>query len=207
MTASECEEGQRLAESKIKALTGGDKVVARYLHKEFFEFKPEFKLWLATNHKPTIRGTDIAIWRRIRLIPFTVSFPPEKQDRELSRKLREELPGILAWAVRGCLEWQRKGFGEVDEVRKATEEYRSEMDIVELFIQDRCAKSPKVGIGATPLHQAFLRWAEENSERKLSQRSFGLRLTEKGFQRDPTNSGVRYKGLALNRTVKDVNLA
>jgi putative DNA primase/helicase len=86
----------------VKAMTGGDRIVARFLHREFFEFKPEFKVWLATNHRPQIRGDDLAIWRRIRLISFAVTIPEEERDKELLAKLTGELPGVLAWALRGC---------------------------------------------------------------------------------------------------------
>lgn len=103
--------GRRLAEGLVKQLTGGDTVSARKLYSEFFQFRPEFKLWLAANHKPVIRGTDQAIWRRIRLIPFTVTIPEQEQDPDLVRKLTAELPGILRWAVDGCLAWQRSRLG------------------------------------------------------------------------------------------------
>jgi P4 family phage/plasmid primase-like protien len=112
VSTSETEEGKRLAEALVKAITGGDTLSARFMRGEFFKFKPAFKLWLATNHKPTIRGTDPAIWDRIRLVPFEVRIPDAEQDRELPAKLREELPGIMAWAVRGCLDWQRNGLGD-----------------------------------------------------------------------------------------------
>ena len=107
--ATEIEDGHRLAESLVKQLTGGDTITARFLHREFFEFRPQFKLWIATNHKPMIRGTDYAIWRRIRLVPFEVQIPPEERDAELPAKLAAESTGILAWAVEGCLQWQKKG--------------------------------------------------------------------------------------------------
>ena len=122
----EIEQGRRMAESLVKALTGGDTIAARFLFGEFFEFIPQFKLFLGTNHKPVIHGTDLAIWRRIRLIPFLVTIPEEKQDRELVSKLKEELPGILNWAIKGCLAWQKDGLGVPEEVKAATDEYRKE---------------------------------------------------------------------------------
>jgi putative DNA primase/helicase len=126
VSAAETDEGKHLAEGLVKDLTGGDTIAARFLRAEWFDFRPEFKLWLATNHKPVIRGTDKGIWDRIRPIPFTVSIPEERQDKELANKLMTELAGILAWAVRGCLEWQRTGLGVPEEVREATEGYRTE---------------------------------------------------------------------------------
>src|SRR5262249_1677210 len=134
VTAIEVEEGKRLAESVVKHLTGGDTVTARFLFAEYFEFRPGFKLWLAANHKPVIKGTDYAIWRRIHLIPFSVQFEGEHKDTELAAKLLTELPGILAWAVRGCLAWQRDGLRPPEMVQAATEEYRKEMDVVGNFL-------------------------------------------------------------------------
>ena len=115
-TVSEINNGQRLNEALIKDLTGGDTLSARFLHQEFFNFKPAFKLWLYGNHKPEVKGTDEGIWRRMRLIPFTVTITEEEKDTELPEKLRGELSGILAWAVRGCMEWQRVGLAEPEAV-------------------------------------------------------------------------------------------
>lgn len=108
VVASEVEEGKRMAESLVKQMTGGEKMTARFMRAEYFEFMPHFKLWVGTNHKPVIRGTDQAIWRRIKLIPFNVTIPPEERDKNLLNKLRREMPGILNWAVMGCMDWQKK---------------------------------------------------------------------------------------------------
>src|SRR5215218_11171243 len=126
----EVEEGQRLAEALVKSLTGGDKVRARRMRQDFWQFHPTHTAFLCTNHKPEIRGTDNAIWRRIRLIPFTETLPPAEQDKKLPEKLRSELSGILAWCVEGCLEWRREDLQAPDEVRRATGEYRAEMDVL-----------------------------------------------------------------------------
>jgi putative DNA primase/helicase len=120
VSASETEESRRLAESRIKDLTGQDTITARFMKAEWFDFAPTHKLWLSTNHKPEIRGTDAAIWRRIRLVPWTISIPPAEQDKKLPEKLRAELPGILAWVVQGCLQWRRGGLQAPEEVRQAT---------------------------------------------------------------------------------------
>ncbi|MBN1975953.1 MAG: DNA primase [Anaerolineae bacterium] len=197
VTASEAEEGQRLAESLVKQMTGGDPLAARFLHAEWFEFVPEFKAWLATNHKPAIYGTDNAIWRRIRLIPFTVTIPPEDQDRDLGRKLRAELPGILAWAVRGCLEWQRVGLGAPEEVREATKEYRAEMDRLGGFLDDCCVIDDKAQAGASELYLAYSEWCEGNGERAVSGTRFGRQLAERGFDKERTNRGNVYYGVGL----------
>ena len=126
VSAVESGQSRQMAETVIKQVTGGDKIAARFLYQEFFEFSPQFKLFLVANHKPQVRGTDEAVWRRIRLVPFDVKIPQEERDKHLPEKLQSELPGILAWAVRGCVKWQEKGLGEPTEVLEATQEYREE---------------------------------------------------------------------------------
>jgi putative DNA primase/helicase len=197
VTASEAEEGQRLAESLVKQMTGGDPLAARFLHAEWFEFLPEFKVWLATNHKPMIYGTDNAIWRRIRLIPFTVTIPPEEQDRDLGRKLRAELPGILAWAVRGCLEWQRVGLGAPEEVKQATRGYRDEMDKLGGFLDECCVLNAQAQAGASELYLAYSEWCEANGEKAVSGTRFGRQMAERGFDRERKNYGKVYLGIGL----------
>ena len=181
VSAVEAEEGQRLAESLVKQMTGGDRLTARFMRSEFFEFKPEFKLWLGTNHKPQIRGTDAAIWRRIRLIPFIVTIPPEDRDLDLPTKLRNELAGILAWAVEGCLLWQKEGLGMPVEVMAATDIYRTEMDAIGAFIEDACTIHADAKESVGDLYREYTAWAEENGERALNKRQLSQRLGERGF--------------------------
>ncbi len=181
VSASETDEGRRLAEAQIKDLTGGDTISARFMRAEWFDFKPECKLWLSTNHRPVVRGTDKAIWDRLKLIPFNVRIPEEQQDHKLLSKLKTELPGILAWAVRGCLEWQAEGLGVPEEVRNATGNYQSEMDVLANFIADACMLTSDARAGATSLFQAYKRWCDDNGERCGSQRGFSASLTERGF--------------------------
>ncbi len=192
VSAVEVDSGKRLAEVLVKQVTGGDTVTARFLHKEYFEFRPEFKIWLAGNHKPEIRGTDHAIWRRIRLIPFNVTIPDDEQDKELPAKLREELPGILKWAVAGCLEWQRRGLGVPEEVWAATDEYKSEMDILSGFLTDRCLVNDRLKTKAKDLYQEYLQWCGENGEKEVAQRTFGIRLSERGLKRKRGTGGVYF---------------
>jgi putative DNA primase/helicase len=181
MAASiEVNDGRRFNESLVKQLTGGDTVKARRLYENFWQFEPTHKVWLATNHRPDVRGTDQAIWRRIKLIPFTVAIPPEEQDAELPEKLRDELPGVLAWAVRGCLEWQRDGLGEPDEVRRATNEYRAHMDVLAGFIEERCVIGQRAWAKFKTLYEEYTEWAEESGERPESKRRFGDSLSERG---------------------------
>ena len=190
VAASETEEGRRLAESLVKDLTGQDTVSARFMRAEWFDFKPTHKLWLSTNHKPEIRGTDNAIWRRIRLVPWAVTIPPAEQDRKLSAKLRAELPGVLAWIVRGCLAWQREGLRAPDEVRRATAEYRAEMDTLAAFLADRCVVREEARALADKLYQRYAMWCDANGERQEAQKAFVARLSERGFLRKRATKGT-----------------
>jgi P4 family phage/plasmid primase-like protien len=200
VTAIETEDGRRLAEALVKQLTGGDPVPARFLYREFFEFVPEFKLFLVANHKPRIRGTDHAVWRRIRLVPFEVVFDPP--DKGLRDRLRAELPGILAWAVRGCLDWQRNGLGLPEEIRDATETYRRDEDALAQFLEEVCIQAPTARVRFADLYAAYTAWCEQNGERPLSTRSLGMKLAEKGFA--PNTGGTRvWKGLGLIRARGD----
>jgi putative DNA primase/helicase len=131
-----------------------------------------------------IRGTDKGIWDRIRLIPFNVSIPEDEQDKELANKLMAELPGILAWAVRGCLEWQRVGLGVAEQVRQATDTYRAEMDVLATFLDERCFVAPTASTPASALYGAYRAWCEDAGEHLTSQRAFGLRLKERGFRNE-----------------------
>ncbi len=200
----ETEEGRRLAEVLVKQLTGGDTVTARFLHQEFFEFKPECKLFLATNHKPTIRGTDNAIWRRIRLVPFEVTIPSAKQDRRLSAKLRAELPGILAWAVRGCLEWQVNGLGTPAEVTRATESYRAEMDVIQAFIDDCCIEAQNAKAIAKDLYNAYKAWCEANGEHPTRKSDFSAKCKERGYFSDRgTGNRPQWHGVGLRQNEQE----
>ena len=147
--------GRALGEVVIKQLTGSDTVTARKLYTEYFEFRPTFKLVLAANHKPVIRGTDHAIWRRICLVPFKVTIPAAEQDPQLAQKLRTELPGILAWAVRGALEWQRQGLNAPAAVLAATETYRGEMDTLGDFLEERCVVETEASVSAKAIYTAY----------------------------------------------------
>jgi len=193
VSASEPAEGARLDVALVKALTGQDPITARFLFHEFFTYLPEFKLWLMTNHKPIIRETHQAIWDRVKLIPFDVRFyapdepaPPgtPRQDPTLKETLRSELPGILAWAVEGCLAWQRDGLGTPQEVRAATEAYREEMDILGNFLEDRCVVTEQARVSASALYTAYKTWCEASGEYQKSQTLVGKLLAERGFTSD-----------------------
>lgn len=195
----EVEEGRHMAEVLVKQLTGGDRIKARFMRRDFFEFDPQHKIFLAANHKPIIRGTDYAIWRRIRLIPFMVTIPPDEQDKVLGEKLRAELPGILAWAVRGCLEWQKNGLIVPAKIKQATDEYQTEMDIIAGFLADCCIVSSLASVTASAIYQAYKTWTESNGEKAMSHRAFSARLKERGFAATSRDGAGRwvYSGLGL----------
>lgn len=201
VNARETEEGKRLAESLVKEMSGGDTMTARFMRAEFFDFKPEFKLFLAANHKPVIRGTDIAIWRRIRLIPFLVTFSEDKQDRQLFKKLRAELPGILAWAVRGCQGWQvRGGLGTPAAVKAATAEYKSESDTLAAFLDECTVTDPNAETQAKPMYEAYKAWCEEGGEYYEKQTMFGRRIKERfDWRIDKSSRLTFYLGLRLEK--------
>jgi putative DNA primase/helicase len=189
----EAGEGRRLAESLVKELTGGDRVRARRMREDFWEFSPSHKVWLAANHKPVVRGTDRGIWRRIKLIPFTVAIPEERQDKKLPGKLKGELPGILNWALLGCIEWQATGLGEPESVRRATAEYRSESDILGAFLDECCIVGDGCEAPASLLYNEYHRWAEASGEKPITQTAFGNAMTERGFVSDRFTGGF-HKG-------------
>lgn len=200
VTSVEPNEGMRLNEGLIKQLTGGDKVTCRFLYGEEFEYIPEFKIWIGTNHKPTIRGTDVGIWRRIRLIPFEVNIPKEKVDTNLKYKLRKELAQIFAWAVEGCKKWQAEGLELPQCVQKATNEYKTEMDILASFMEqctviDYTEQEP---VPANKLFNLYLLWAQQNKEYQMTSRRFYLEIVKKVPQKVRISIGVCYKGIRLN---------
>jgi putative DNA primase/helicase len=174
----EVESGKRMAESLMKSLTGGDKVRARKMRMDFFTFTPTHKILLAANHKPVISGTDLAVWRRIKLIPFDVVIPEAQKDKHLPDKLRAELPGILAWAVRGCLQWQQEGMQEPDEVGAATAAYRREQDTISAFLRACCCRGGDKQVLATLLFEAY---QEFSGDKLLGRKAFGDRLRAEGF--------------------------
>lgn len=181
VSAVEADAGRTLAEALVKQITGGDTITARFLHQEFFEFRPAFKLFVAANDKPHIRGTDHAIWRRIHLIPFTVTIPPEEQDKTLLTKLKGEWAGILTWGIQGCLAWLAEGLGVPAEVTAATQSYRAEMDVLGDFLDDCCHIQSTAQVTVKELYGAYTSWCACNGERPLAKRGFGLRLQERGF--------------------------
>ena len=196
VSAQEASEGTSFAESLIKWLTGGDRVRARRLYENSWEFDPTHKIWLATNHKPVIRGTDPAIWSRIKLIPFDVSFEG-REDRNLKDTLTGELDGILTWAVEGCLAYQRDGLAFPESVTAATAEYRHESDSIGRFIENRCVVGESAQAPVRDLYTALKTWCEETSEELMTMTAFGRRLVELGFRKKKNEKGICYLGIGL----------
>ena len=199
VSTEEPSEGVRLNEGLVKQLTGGGKVTCRFLFGDEFEYEPEFKIWIATNHKPVIRGTDIGIWRRIRLIPFEVNIPKERVDKNLKYKLREEMPQILHWAVEGCMMYAREGLEMPECVRKATAEYKSEMDLLQAFA-DACVVIDYTvpdGVPANELYSAYVRWAERNNEYVMTSRKFFTEIGKKLPEKKREAKGIVYRQIRL----------
>jgi putative DNA primase/helicase len=194
----ETDEGRRLAEGLVKQLTGRDPIKARRMREDFWQFDPTHTVFLATNHRPEVKGTDHAIWRRLKLAPFEITIPEAEQDKGLPEKLREELPGILAWIVRGCSEWQRNGLGEPEEVKSATTSYRADMDVLAGFIEDRCVVDPDAWAAFADLYASYQEWCDESGEKAETKRRFGTRLKERGFEpgRGTGNTPIR-RGIGL----------
>ncbi|WP_164002313.1 DNA primase family protein [Pyxidicoccus caerfyrddinensis] len=197
--AVETDGDKRLAEVVVKSLTGGDAVAVRYLYKEHFEFVPNFKIFLATNYKPRIQGSDEGIWRRVKLIPFNKRIPEERRDKTLENRLRAELPGILAWAVRGCLQWQREGLGEPTEVREATLAYREEMDPLGGFLVHCCERVSNGRVAVQAVYERYRQFCQAAGEPPLSMKAFNNHLRERGFNaiRAGANGSTVWVGLVL----------
>lgn len=201
VTAIESDTGTRLNESLIKGITGGEPLTARFLNREYFEFRPQFTLWLATNHLPTITGADHGIWRRIRLIPYNVTIPPEKQDRRLREKLLAETPGILKWLIDGYRAYLSEGLEMPAIVKDATEQYQDEMDVIKQFISDCLDTTNKDNSIENPrLRRVYEWWCEQNGQRPMSARALTQALKERGFEQQ--KSGSRYwKGMDVQPDV------
>ena len=196
VVSTEVDEGRRLAEATVKQLTGADRIKARFMRQDFFEFEPTHTLFLAANHRPVVRGTDHAIWRRLRLLPFNVVIDAEDQDHHLVEKLSAELPGLLAWAVEGCLRWQRTGLSSPTAVMVATEDYRAEMDVLGAYLDESCVVSEVAYVSAADLYRSYVAWCEANGEHALSQRRLGPALVERGFERRSTGRHAAGTGSA-----------
>jgi putative DNA primase/helicase len=199
VTAQETEEGRRWAESKIKALTGGDKISARFMRQDFFEFTPQFKLLIMGNHKPGLRGVDEAIRRRMNLIPFTVTIPAEERDEQLPEKLRAEGAGILQWMANGCAEWLAKGLAQPEAVRAATEAYLAAEDAFAQWMAERCNVASSFYGTTADLFADWKKWADAAGEHVGSQKRFAQTLADRGFapRRQGGTGRMGFDGIGL----------
>ena len=194
VTTVEPNEGLKLNEGLLKQLTGGDIITARKLYAEEFEFKAEFKLWMATNHKPIIRGTDLGIWRRVHMIPFTVVIPENEVDKQLTEKLMQELDGIFVWALRGLAMYNKEGLKMPSAVQQAVDEYKKEMDVVSRFLDECTEKAFAKSVKAGDLFKAYVEWCDTNSEYKMSNTKFGKEITQK-YEKIKKRDSYYYMGL------------
>jgi putative DNA primase/helicase len=198
--AQETEDGQRWAESKIKALTGGDPVTARFMRQDFFTYQPQFKLLIAGNHKPSLRNVDEAVRRRLNLVPFTITIPEEERDTELSAKLKSEWPGILAWAIQGCLTWQRDGLQPPNAVKSATDNYLAEEDALGRFLEERCQPCGfDEYVEVKELYASWRDWCSNTGEFAGTIKRFSQNLQARHFRRmqHPINRRACISGLRL----------
>ena len=197
VTGIETEDGKRLAEAKIKLITGGDTVTARFLHREFFEFEPQFKIWMATNYRPVIHGTDEGIWRRIRLIPFTVYIPDGKMDEKLREKLISESGGILNWALAGLEEYKLGGLMEPDGVIKATEDYRAAEDWLGRFMDSETIQDPNATTQARMLYERYKSWTKDTNEFVMKERRFNEAMDDHQYGHTKRDNKKLYAGFRL----------
>jgi putative DNA primase/helicase len=191
VTSVEVDDGKRLAEGLVKQMTGGDPMVGRLMREDFFEFEATHKLILAANHRPDIRGTDDAIWRRIHLIPFTVQIPAEERDPGLVDTLCLELSGVLNWALAGCREWQADGLRAPVAVVESTAEYRAEQDIIGSFLNERCVMEPQAQVASQVLYSVYSSWCEATGSYCMTANKFGREIGQKGFKKGRGTGGEK----------------
>jgi len=197
VTATETEEGRRWAESRIKQLTGGDRVSARFMRQDFFEYAPQFKLVIAGNHKPGLRSVDEAIKRRFNLILFDVVIPVEERDTRLARKLKREWPGILAWMIEGCIDWRRRGLDAPKAVQQATEHYLAQEDMFAMWMEEACERDPKAWTSRSDLFQSWSWWTYKAKERCGTRAEFGQKFEDRGFEMMIRNGIRGFKGVRV----------
>jgi len=206
VVASEIDQGQQWNEARLKTLTGGDRISARFMRQDFFEFKPQFTLIIAGNHKPSIRTVDEALARRIHLVPFDVQIPKEERDPDLSERLKSEWPEILTWLIEGCLEWQKIGLAPPERVTQATADYLETEDVFASWLNECCERDPDAFEESTTLYGNWKNFADTAGEKPGSQKKLSDRFkTLEGAtkDRDSTTGRVIYLGYKLKRKVYD----
>jgi putative DNA primase/helicase len=197
VTATETEEGRRWAESRLKALTGGDTVAARFMRQDFFEYVPAFKLFIVGNHKPSLRSVDEAIRRRFHLIPFAVTIPPEDRDPYLREKLKAEWPGILAWMIEGCLHWQEIGLRPPQAVLDATAAYLEGEDAISAWMEEKCERAPSAWERSSALYGSWKAWADLAGEQPGTMKRFVQQLETRGLQPFRKTDGRGFSGIKI----------
>jgi putative DNA primase/helicase len=200
VTAPETEEGRRWAEAKIKAVTGGDPIKARFMRQDFFQFDPQFTLIISGNHKPGLRSVDEAIRRRFHLVPFTVTIPPDERDPNLADKLENEWPGILAWMIEGCGHWQAIGLSPPAAVASATDAYLESEDAIAAWLDECCTIDPNAWSSSTELYASWKARADRAGEFVGSQKAFVQKLEDRGFEPRRLTRGRGFQGLAVDRS-------
>jgi putative DNA primase/helicase len=205
VTATETTAGRHWNESRLKALTGGDKIAARYMRGDFFEFTPTFKLMISGNHRPALRNIDEAIRRRLHLIPFTVTIPPDERDLNLSDKLKAEWPGILAWAVEGTLEWRRIGLSPPAAVVNATADYLAAEDDTQSWLEECCIEQPDTEATSSELYGSWKAWADRSGRigGAGSQKALSQALQDRGISKERRRTGTAFLGLKVIRQNTD----
>jgi putative DNA primase/helicase len=198
VVTNEIEDGTWLAESLVKLLTGGDRIAARHLYQEIFEFEPQFKLVIAGNHKPVVRNDDYGIWRRIQLIPFEVTIPTDQRDPNLPDKLRSELPGILSWALHGYHEWRARGLSPPAAETGAVETYRKEMDLFGQWLEECCDLNADLETPAMYAYACFKNWSAFNGFKGWTNARFGRKVKER-FQSRRTADCTLYRGFSVKK--------
>ena len=197
VTAAEANFNRQIDEAKIKTMTGGEPITARHLRQNFFTFTPEFKLWMMANDFPRVRGTADAFWRRVQVLPFEAEFAKDEIDPDLSVKLRAELPGILAWAVRGALAWRKEGLGTCQAVQAGNDRWRGFADHVARFIAEECELDPAASVGSAELQRRYGPWCERHGEKALTASGLKAKLTELDLTYKRKRAGSFWSGLQL----------
>jgi putative DNA primase/helicase len=205
VVANETQAGRNWNEARIKALTGGDRIPARFMRGDFFEFTPQFKLMISGNHKPALRNVDEAMRRRLHLVPFNVTIPVAERDLDLAEKLKGEWSGILQWAIDGTLEWRRNGLQPPEAVQNATADYLQAEDDILSWVADCCAEEAIARTGCSELYASWKDWAERTGRKggAGSQKAFSQALEDKGYTKHRTRTGMVFFGLRLGRQAAD----
>jgi putative DNA primase/helicase len=194
----ETKRGATFDASKVKLLTGGDRLTARHLYQDFFDFVPTHTLLMLSNYRPQADATDAALWRRVQLVSFDVVIPPEKRDHELAERIRGEAPGVLNWIIQGALEWQRMGLAPPLVVREQTERYRASEDVIGQFLDEHTVRMPAASVKAGVLYGAFKKWCDEGGQKPANGNEFGAEVQGRGIERVKRAAGYVYLGIGLH---------